>query len=156
MLVRFGGVEARHAAETAERLLGDEGLVAEIVDDDSDLWSAQREGQRSPEGTVLRLSALPSQLAGVLLEARRLGASLVGRAGLGLSWLRLEDRSPEEVIHAVESIRREHVCVVQDAPDQVRQELDVWGPVDESVSALTRRLRERFDPAGVMNPGAVP
>jgi glycolate oxidase FAD binding subunit len=156
VLIRFGGVEARHAAETAERLLGDEGLAAEIVDDDSELWAVQREGQRSPEGTVLRLSALPSQLGDVLLEARRLGASLVGRAGLGLSWLRLEDRAPDEVIHAVESIRREHVCVVQDAPDQVRQELDVWGPVDEPVRALTRRLRERFDPAGVMNPGAVP
>jgi glycolate oxidase FAD binding subunit len=92
----------------------------------------------------------------VLREARRLGASVVGRAGLGLSWLRLEDRGPDEVVQAVEAIRREHVCVVQDAPDEVRQALDVWGPVDEPVRALTRRVRERFDPAGVMNPGAMP
>src|SRR5213076_2166119 len=71
-------------------LLSAAGLQVDLADDDEALWAAQREGQRSREGTVLRLSALPSELAAVLGEARRLGASLVGRAGLGLSWLRLE------------------------------------------------------------------
>ena len=39
-----------------------------------------------------------------------------------------------------------------DAPDEVRDRVDVWGP-DPSALALMRRLKERFDPAGVCNPG---
>jgi glycolate oxidase FAD binding subunit len=41
---------------------------------------------------------------------------------------------------------------VLDAPDEVRNKIDVWGH-DPSALALMRRLKGRFDPAGVCNPG---
>ena len=58
-------------------------------------------------------------------------------------------------VAGVEEVRRElapRACTVLDAPDEVRDRIDVWGP-DPSGLALTRRLKERFDPAGVCNPG---
>jgi glycolate oxidase FAD binding subunit len=43
-------------------------------------------------------------------------------------------------------------CVVLDAPAEVRAALDPWGgetgPVD-----LMRKVKERFDPAGICAPG---
>ena len=58
--------------------------------------------------------------------------------------------------HVVEDqVRRDLApcaCTVLDAPDEVRDRVDVWGP-DPSALALMRRLKDRFDPAGVCNPG---
>jgi FAD/FMN-containing dehydrogenase len=31
--------------------------------------------------------------------------------------------------------------------------LDPWGPVDEVRLALMRRVKQRFDPRGICNPG---
>jgi glycolate oxidase FAD binding subunit len=153
VLVRFGGATSGPQAEAAGGLLSESGLEVELVEDDEGLWEAQRQGQRSEEGTVLRVSALPSRLGEVLEEARRLGAPLVGRAGMGLSWLRLESHGPEEVAAAVETIRSEHACAVLDAPAEVRERVDPWGEVDGPALELMRRVKKHFDPAGVCNPG---
>lgn len=60
-----------------------------------------------------------------------------------------------DVLAAVEELRRRLAptpCVVLDAPAEVRAALDPWGaetgPVD-----LMRKVKERFDPAGVCAPG---
>ena len=61
----------------------------------------------------------------------------------------------EELAGCVEELRRDlapFACTVLDAPDEVRDKVDVWGP-DPSALALMRRLKGRFDPAGVCNPG---
>jgi glycolate oxidase FAD binding subunit len=77
---------------------------------------------------------------------------------LGLCWLRLEDRSPEEAARAVEQLRSElapYPCAVLDAPSALRGRIDSWGPRDPGTVDLMRRVKERFDPAGVCNPGAL-
>ena len=80
----------------------------------------------------------------------------MGRAGLGLSWIDLPSVSgPEDLAGRIEEVRRDLAplaCTVLDAPDEVRDRVDVWGPDPQAV-ALMRRLKERFDPAGVCNPG---
>ncbi|HYY20892.1 MAG TPA: FAD-binding oxidoreductase [Thermoleophilaceae bacterium] len=155
-LVRFGGAAAREGAESAERLLRRRGLRTEVVDEDDPLWNRQREGQRSDEGVVVRTSATQTALPRVLAEAIRLGAPLVGRAGLGLCWLRLEDRSPQEAAGAVERLRAAlapAACVVVSAPRAVRELVDPFGPIDDPTLELMSRVKRRFDPAGVMAPG---
>jgi glycolate oxidase FAD binding subunit len=42
--------------------------------------------------------------------------------------------------------------VVLRAPDAVRERLDHWGPVGDSLD-LMRRVKERFDPERRMSPG---
>jgi FAD/FMN-containing dehydrogenase len=41
--------------------------------------------------------------------------------------------------------------VVEDAPDELRA--DPWGPPPPGLTEM-RRLRDAFDPAGILNPGA--
>ncbi|HYP48274.1 MAG TPA: FAD-binding oxidoreductase, partial [Thermoleophilaceae bacterium] len=147
VLVRFGGAQPAPQAEAAERLLRAEGLECELVAGDEDLWSAQRDGQRSSSGTVVRVCGVQTQLPALLRAAERAGASVVGRAGLGLSWLRLEERAPTEAAAAVAELRRAlspSPCVVQDGPAA----LERMGPVEAPALALMRRVKERFDPAG--------
>ncbi|MFN2617101.1 MAG: FAD-binding oxidoreductase [Thermoleophilaceae bacterium] len=156
VLVRFGGVAPLPAAEAAGRLLAGAGLDVELADDDAAIWDAQRAAQRSSEGTVVRVSSTQSRLPAVIAAAERLGATLVGRAGLGLSWLRLEERSAGDSAAAAEELRARLApdpCVVLDAPADVRGRVDPWGPVDPGLLAVMRRLKQRFDPDGVCNPG---
>jgi glycolate oxidase FAD binding subunit len=156
VLSRFAGAAARAQAEAAASRLREAGLEIELVEHDDALWDAQRERQRSLDGTIVRVSALQTQLADVLRAAERHGAALVGRAGLGLSWLALEQRSPADAIDAVAELRRAlspAICVVLDSPPEVRAALDPWDAIDEGALALMRRVKERFDPAGICAPG---
>jgi glycolate oxidase FAD binding subunit len=142
VLTRFAGASPRPQAEAAERLLGAEGLATEIVADDDSLWDEQRAAQRGP--LVVKVSALPTRLPALLAAADELGGSLVGRAALGLFWVRFE----EPALEAVERLRRDFaVAVVQDRPAGL--EIDPFGPIPEATRALMRRVKERFDPAGV-------
>jgi glycolate oxidase FAD binding subunit len=141
VLIRFAGAVPRPQAEAAEKLLRDEGLATEIVDDDEALWDEQRAAQRGP--LVVKVSSLPTRLPGLLRAADELGGSVAGRAALGLSWVRFEEPS----LAAVERLRRDFVCAVQDRPADL--ELDPIGPIDPAVRTLMHRVKERFDPAGV-------
>jgi glycolate oxidase FAD binding subunit len=152
LLVRFAGAAPRPQAELAERVLRDAGLATEIADEDQQLWKEQRERQRAPdrESAVVRVSALPTRLPALARAAEEAGGSLVGRATLGLSWVRL----PEPSAGQVESLRRllhPSPCVVLDRPATL--DVDPWGPVDDGVVALMRRVKEHFDPAGICSPG---
>jgi glycolate oxidase FAD binding subunit len=151
VLARFGGTVPGQRAEAGRKLLSE--LQTELVEDDDDLWADQRLGQRSGDGAVVRVSGLPSRLERVLQSAERLGGSVVGRAGLGLSWLRLE---PGDLTGKIEELRKELApfpCVVLDAPAEVREKLDPWGAEDQPALELMRRVKARFDPAGVLNAG---
>ena len=153
VLARFGGTTAARQAEAALERMDAEGLEAEAVEDDDALWEAQRAGQRSSEGAVVRVSGVQSGLRAVFSAAERLGASVVGRAALGLSWVRLEQG---DLVAGVEELRRElapHPCVVLDAPREVRAAVDPWGPTDPGALTLMRRTKARFDPQGVCRPG---
>jgi glycolate oxidase FAD binding subunit len=152
LLVRFAGAAPGPQAKLAERLLREAGLDTDIAGEDQALWAEQRAGQRAdgPDAAVVRASGLPSRLPVLLRAADRLGASLVGRAGLGLSWLRL----PEPSAAQVEELRRElhpSPCVVLDRPASL--DVDPWGPLDPAARALMQRVKDHFDPAGACSPG---
>jgi glycolate oxidase FAD binding subunit len=151
ILGRFGGAAARPQAEAAARLLGD----AEILEDDDELWQAQRDAQRSPAGLVAKVSALQTDLPDLIRVARDHGATLVGRAGLGLHWLRLPapcpanagdrgDAGPSEAL--VAAVRRRWTAVVLDHPPGV--EPGPHEPADAGARLLAARVKHRFDPEG--------
>jgi glycolate oxidase FAD binding subunit len=154
VLARFGGAAAREQAEAAARTLANEGVDAQVVEDDDAIWRVQREGQRSSQWAVARISARQTDLPALFAATDRLGARLVGRAPHGLCWMKLEDRSPQEADAAIDELRREYTVTVLDAPPGVGA--DHWGGLDPGARVLMRRVRERFDPAGVCNPGAAP
>jgi glycolate oxidase FAD binding subunit len=171
VLVRFGSADPYPRAEEAAavvRRIG--GLTAEIDDDDMACWEAQRAAQRSD--IVVKVSALPAALPAAIAATQALDGTLVARAGLGLAWIELPSfrpavapgaddsdegtrRDTADVVAAVEDLRRRLApapCVVLDAPADVRAMLDPWGGETGPVE-LMRKVKERFDPAGVCAPG---
>jgi glycolate oxidase FAD binding subunit len=156
VLARFGGVDPASKARAAAQIMGGSGLDTDVHADDDELWGAQRERQRARPGrpdTILRVSALQTDLAELLATAARYSASLVGRAPLGLSWLRVEN--PDVVPDALADLRRTAATVVLDAPAAVRERVDSWGPRDDAVVALMRRVKAGFDPSGACAPGVL-
>jgi glycolate oxidase FAD binding subunit len=156
ILARAGGTQATRRAGRVAETLDSHGLDAEVREDDDPLWAAQRAGQRSGAGTVVRVSGLPAELERVLAATAEAGGSLVGRAAVGISWIALPPDAPDAVAEAVSALRRELApfpCVVLDAPAAVRARVDVWGVEDVGLLALSRRVKERFDPRGTCNPG---
>jgi glycolate dehydrogenase FAD-binding subunit len=139
VLARFGGATAVPQAEAAARLLDD----AELVEDDDELWEAQREGQRSPTGLVVKVPAVQTDLPDLLRLARDHGATLVGRAGLGLNWLRLDEGDHAALLSAV---RERYTAVVLDHPPGV--EPGPHEPLGAGARLLAERVKQRFDPEG--------
>jgi len=45
-----------------------------------------------------------------------------------------------------------HATLIR-APASARAAIDVFAPQDGAVAALTKRVKESFDPRGVLNPG---
>lgn len=150
VLVRFGSADPGPRADEAAALLRKiGGLEIDIETDDGACWEAQRAAQRGD--VVVKVSALPAALPSVIAAAQQLGATMVARAGLGLVWVQL----PGPAVATIEDLRRllaPAPCVVLDAPDDVRAALDPWGGETGPVE-LMRKVKERFDPAGVCAPG---
>ena len=96
---------------------------------------------------VWRISVAPSQGPAV---AKALGGEAIYDWQGGLVWL-ASDAGHEEVRAAIAKVGG-HATLVR-APETLRAAVPVFPPQPESVEALERRLREAFDPKGILNPG---
>jgi glycolate oxidase FAD binding subunit len=152
VLVRFAGAEAEPQAEAAQRELAQAGLESSVMHDDAAAWEAQRVAQRGD--LVVRVSALQTQLADVLRATERLGGGVVGRAALGICWVSLPAEAGPDGVRDLRETLSPAACVVLDASEDVRAEVDPWG-IDQRGAALQlmRSVKQRFDPAGVLAPG---
>jgi glycolate oxidase FAD binding subunit len=146
LLVRFGGQAAPEQAARVAPLVTGFSTVDIVDTDDEPLWQRQRDGQRSPDGVVLKVSGRLTDLPAVIRAAT--GAEVVSRAGLGLSWLRFQD--PEVAVKARKALAP-RTCVVLDGAAR----LDHPPLADPALAALTERVKARFDPARAFRPGAM-
>jgi glycolate oxidase FAD binding subunit len=144
LLVRFGSAAAAdQAAATVARMhdLGLEDTAA--VEDDDELWMAQRVHQRG--ACVLKVSGRPTDLPAVC----RAGGAVVGRPALGLYWLSLPAEAA--AVAAARDALSPRTCTLLDAPAELRA--DAWAAPDPGALAVMTRLKERFDPARRFRPG---
>jgi glycolate oxidase FAD binding subunit len=154
VLARFGGATAEEGAEAAAGLLGDHGCEADVTDADAALWNAQRRHQRSADGIVVRVSGLATDLPRVARAADELDGSMVARAALGIAWIALPSGGGgADAVARLRAALAPAPCVIADAPEEVRAELDPWDTGHAQPLALLRRVKERFDPTGACNPG---
>jgi glycolate oxidase FAD binding subunit len=154
VMARFVGAAPEAGARAVVKLMEEAGLESRLAAEDDDRWDRQRGRQRSAAGAVVRVSGLASELPNVLRSAQEIGASMIGRAGLGLSWMTLGQADIPALVSNIEEVRRRlhpFPCVVLDAPLEVREKVDVWG--DDRPAPLMRRVKARFDGPGVCNPG---
>lgn len=148
VLARPAGRACDTIAESVARVLDGEDLELEIVEDDDALWESQRAGQRALDGgAIVRVSFPPAELGRLLAAAHR----TVARAGAGVAWVRIDPSSG-----ALRSLRSDLApwpCVLLDAPESLRAQVDPWGVGDSPEAALMERVKLRFDPGRVCNPG---
>jgi glycolate oxidase FAD binding subunit len=90
-----------------------------------------------------------------LLSALRLQTGVDGYYDWqgGLLWLRMEAGPEAETIRAM--IRHSgggHATLIR-ATDDERSTIPVFEPAAPAVAALNARIREKFDPSGIFNPG---
>jgi glycolate oxidase FAD binding subunit len=152
VLVRFGGAAATGRADATAGRLRDAGFAdADVVPDDDDLWAAQRARQRAPDGVVVKVSGVPTDLPDVLVAAEANGASVVSRAALGLSWVALRGDDLEVRTDALRRALDGRATTVLDGASRVSAP---WPEPDPGALAVMERIKRRFDPARMFRPGA--
>ncbi|MHB8658998.1 MAG: FAD-binding oxidoreductase [Solirubrobacteraceae bacterium] len=151
LLARCAGPEAVRRCRRAVAMMGQAGLEQlDVVEDDEPLWLRQRAGQRSTRRALVRIAARPSALAGLLRATDAVGGTLVGRAAIGTVYVELV---PDAVVALLSQLPPGAQAVILDAPLSVRTSQDPWGGQSTGTLELMRRVKQRFDPAGVCNPG---
>jgi glycolate oxidase FAD binding subunit len=106
-----------------------------------------------PRTAVWRVSVAPT--AGPSVVAQMAGAEAFYDWGGGLIWLALpeaEDAGAARLRAAVTAAGGGHATLVR-GPLELRAATAVFQPQDAAAAALTRRVKEGFDPRGVLNPG---
>jgi glycolate oxidase FAD binding subunit len=155
-----------HRKGVLERLVAPFGAVATLNGTASRaFWRAVRDvapfaarpdlPPRDEERCVWRISTAPSRGAEV-------GRTLVERAGAevmydwagGLVWaaVPVSDDAHASLVRASVAAAGGHATLIR-APAALRAKVDVFEPEPAALAALTARVREGFDPRGLLNPG---
>ena len=104
---------------------------------------------------VWRLPVPPSQGADAAREIRDgLGAEIYFDWGGGLIWVAVAPREDggAGVIRAAAAAAGGQAALIR-APAELRRRIPVFPPRDGGVGALSRRIKDNFDPQGILNPG---
>jgi glycolate oxidase FAD binding subunit len=130
------------------------------------LWAAVRDvapfaadrsnrSARQDEQPLWRISTAPSRGAefAAMIASAAQAQMFYDWAG-GLIWVALGpcDDAGAALVQRAVAVTGGHATLVR-APASVRAAIDVFAPQDAAVAALTKRVKESFDPRGVLNPG---
>ncbi len=151
--------QRKAALQTAMSAHGEVASCDEMVS--RGLWRAIRDvtpfaaSRTGAEAPLWRISTAPANGAELAhLIARVADAEMLFDWAGGLVWVLLvgaDDAKAAQVRNAVK-VCGGHATLVRAAP-AVRAAVDVFDPQDATLAALSRRVKEGFDPKGVLNPG---
>ena len=112
-------------------------------------------------------SLLPTKVAGVTAAVEQsnhtagLRPAIVSHPGYGnvlINWFSDGDAPSEEEARAVLHQTRDAVhhaggrLIIERCPQEVKSRFDVWDDVGEPLTIM-RRMKEQYDPKGILNPG---
>ena len=126
-----------------------------------DLWRFIRDAApfaaAGPSGAcdIWRISTAPASGTDVgRALGERAGAEVLYDWAGGLLWAALppSDDAATDLVRSLVEERGGHATLIR-APAAVRAAVDVFQPEAPALAALTKRVRESFDPRGVLNPG---
>jgi glycolate oxidase FAD binding subunit len=154
-VIRLEGIATSVAArrEMLVKLLAAFGKIELLKDADSrKLWIGIRDVTTFQDAKYLWRVSLPPSNAPDYIRA--LGSSskplsLLDWAG-GLVWLAFDGEPHVDIVRGV--LKEGHATLVR-APQDVRQGVAVFHPQPPALAALSRRVKESFDPMGILNPG---
>lgn len=110
---------------------------------------------------LLRVGASPSSLPDAMNALQRHApggsARIAGYAGVGLAYAWWQGIETHTTRRALDDLRASlnnlgGYAVVERAPEALHADLDLWGPPPATLS-LMQALRQRWDPAGILNRG---
>lgn len=160
--VRIDGIAAGIAAQTEIvcKLAGD-GMPYEEKPD-LDPWQAREQlWKSSASATICKLSMLPTQLSSTAEFVRE---ALSDNAdwnllmhSTGLAWLQADAADCIQIADFISSIRAflapaGGTAVVLKASPPLMQKVDLWGSAGTALP-LMKRIKEQFDPHGILNRG---
>ena len=130
--------------------------AAEILDTAASLalWGEIRDCRPLPAGAATwRVTVAPSAAPAILRAAEMAGLAGFLDWGGGLIWLSGE--ATEAAHRAVTGAARAHggVWWLMSGPDSLRAAVDVVPKEAPALAAISARVRQRFDPRGIFNPG---
>jgi glycolate oxidase FAD binding subunit len=162
--LRLEGVapSVAHRKHMLQALLKPYGALGELPDAESrGLWQGIRDAtpfaaaRLGPEHPLWRISTAPAQgaVVGATIAAESDVELLYDWAG-GLVWAALptQDDAGARLVRGVVAANGGHATLIR-APLSVRASLDVFEPQHAALAGLTKRVKESFDPAGVLNRG---
>ena len=169
MLIRFESVKSVvvQQADQAVAMALRHGATAAVLNDDQEAhaWQIHDAQVFDQEETVVKLVIMPSDLSSMLAwldaaaRARSLDYRLIGRAGLGVLYLRLNGAVSQQA--ALLLVLRERLpvgrgsAVIQRAGAELKTLVDVWGSVGDSFPVM-QEVKRRFDPTAILNPSLGP
>jgi glycolate oxidase FAD binding subunit len=121
------------------------------------LWAAMRDCLPFADGTerpVWRVSMAPTEGHRLALDLRRHAQAEVfyDWAG-GLVWVRMHDDPEADLLRGlVRKFGGGHATLLRASPAH-RAAVPVFEPQPPALAALSRRLKDQFDPKGILNPG---
>ncbi|MGO4836412.1 FAD-linked oxidase C-terminal domain-containing protein, partial [Rhizobiaceae sp. 2RAB30] len=146
--------------ESLTDLLGNAGPIESVEAERSRLmWRDVRDCipfADASERPVWRMSVAPSEAAKLVLALRmEAGADAFYDWQGGLVWLRMEgDPEAELLRRLIRQFGGGHATLVRAAPSW-RASVPVFEPQTPALAALSARLKEQFDPKGILNPGRI-
>ena len=132
------------------------------------LWCPLSDFGWSPEETPIlnmKITALPSHICDILKMVAQNGDSglepaILAEPGFGTveaSWFGPDDIPDDTLTTMIAKLRKQifqlgGTAVVQRCPPDVKAGIDVWGEDHPGIEVM-RRMKRRYDPNGIMNPG---
>jgi glycolate oxidase FAD binding subunit len=147
--------------ERVQTMAQERSLTSTILTDDSDLPD-QPDLDLSSGSILCQIGVLSAQAVPSLVTLRQIAAdyslAMEGRihagSGLGRLCLRVNEAMAEEILLKWRSHCEQSggFLSVLEAPVFLKQSVDVWGYSGNALAAM-RKLKEHFDPHGLLNPG---
>jgi glycolate oxidase FAD binding subunit len=159
--LRLEGVapSVKHREEVLAKLMKDFGPVVLLEEKESRaLWKSVRQvkpfaTEASRERPLWRISTQPArghEVAAAITPA----AQMFYDWGGGLIWVAMPFGDEPDAAHIREAVAAVggHATLVR-ASASVRAAADVFQPQEPALAALSKRVKDAFDPKGVLNPG---
>ncbi len=159
-LLRLEGIaqSVEYRSKALQKLLKAFGKSSVLERNQSrNLWREIRDVHPFANGAdrpVWRLSVIPSEAHKILL-ALRMQTSVDAYYDWqgGLIWLEMQGEVEAELVRfTINAYGGGHATLVR-ADNETRATVPVFQPQEPALAALSKRLKESFDPKGILNPG---
>jgi glycolate dehydrogenase FAD-binding subunit len=153
------GVEAK--VESASFLLRPFGEVRSLDEEEMEFLGPLRPPELGDDEAAIKIAAPPAELAGVLdsvlgaAERRGVKSRMVARAASGVTLVGFSGGDQAEFVEELREIwtRRGGSVVLQRASANLKKRVGTWSTGGRDDLSLMRRVKEKFDPRGTLNPG---